>query len=147
MSVTYLEARKAYLAIRQIDSNQQGGIHAFSGNVRAKFCALRLINTLKDVYEAGQQTLQELIAEYSDEKGQPKNVPAYQKREREEMRKVVDGLDPSEVAIKASVIGSDSLKKIPTDLLAELGQFFVWDIPEDGAGFEDGAKNREERRQ
>lgn len=143
--VTYNDVNAAYKALRVIGAPEN---NYFDGHVRAKTASLRLQKALKVPYEAATDTEGDIAKKHTvqtPEGPQIKNVVEYRKEQREMLAKEVENIDPSAYVLKASMIGLDILKKIPDNVLADLGPFFDWDLEDDSTN-DEGTKNRAERR-
>jgi hypothetical protein len=130
MKVTVQQARAAYDQIRFLDAAvlnpdlKVEPIRAFKGNVRAKHAALLLLRELQVVVDASNETVETLREAHGDD------AAALARALRAHLKESVDlnGVAP----LRASLLGSTALERIPTDTLLDLGPFFEWDINPDG---------------
>lgn len=148
--VTHRDVRAAYASVRALDTKTQidEPVCLFDDNLAAKFAALALLDALRVPYEASSDLLAELAAEFSERDEDGREYLTEPSRYRAEERKLLAtkvDLDVEKLRIRASMVGKDALKVAPTDLLHDMGPFFVWDIGSDGEGG-DKAGNRAERR-
>lgn len=159
---TFADVRKAYMSVRALDNaastNAQGQptpvIKLFNGNGRAKATAIRLSQELKPFAEGSEETLQDLLAQHCEtEDGghsrEPKDWHEYRRAERAFLNQPIPELQDvvERFALRASVIGVKAVLNAPTDMLTDLGPFFIWDLTDEQmAAAEDGAANRSERR-
>lgn len=153
--VTVGDVRSAYLAVQQLDSKTKikaSAIALFDGNLAAKMVAYRILSDLKSAFDASSDELALLAAQFTklndDEDEYLAQPNRFRAAERELLRAPVEGIDVEKLTLRASVLGEDALLEAPSDLLAELGIFFEWDLPAPtpGATPDPGAKNRKERR-
>jgi hypothetical protein len=134
MQATFAQIRNAYNAVRTIDGapgGQHNGMNLFKDNLLAKAQSYRLQSSLRAEVDASEEVLMDIRLKYSGdgskEPGQHE-LSAYAREVASLMHQTVEVPDTAKLTSRA--VGDEILKKIPTDLLADMGPFFEW--PEEG---------------